>query len=130
LYGADNGACKHEEYEIRNICELITQGLGPATISRLLGYRRGLIQSIILGKAWTHISKEYDFSNYKRRNSYKKYHKEIDLMIYRGYTLDEIYNYMKYNVDIAPFVLKKLIRHRIWGIDHGTIPKVLSVKFQ
>ena len=128
--GTSNGACTHEEYEIRNVCELIAQGLGATAIARLTGLERGLIQDIINGRLWTTISKDYDFSKHKFQHSYKKYHEEINILIYRGYTNKEIYDQMKNRVDIPLPTLKRIIYQRRWGIEHGKIPNVLSIKFR
>lgn len=53
--------------QIRSICELISQGISTKEICKMINIpncdMRRLVQNIKNGHCWTHISKDYDFSN-------------------------------------------------------------------
>lgn len=56
--GENNARCKTTEVEVKQICELLQQGLSSAKI-RDKGYDYELVRAIKCRKRWAHISKDY-----------------------------------------------------------------------
>lgn len=56
--GESNAKCKTDVKTVKEICELISQGMKSSKI-RDLGYDYDLVRSIKSAKNWRHISKDY-----------------------------------------------------------------------
>ena len=68
------GIDRYDEDEVRQICELIQEGKTNAEIAKLMGKDgdikfKNVVYTIAHGKAWTEISKEYNFPKKEKKNS-------------------------------------------------------------
>lgn len=64
--GEINGQSKLTEEEVIEICEMLQEGkLGLKQIGNIYGVAKGTISNIRIGRAWTHISKDYKFPKRK-----------------------------------------------------------------
>lgn len=56
--GEDNARCVTDEVNVRNICELLSQGLSSADV-RDRGFDYSLVRAIKSRRNWKHISEDY-----------------------------------------------------------------------
>lgn len=67
--GENSPVAKYNDNQIHRVCELLQENeLGNRDIWKQTGVSVNTIQMILAGKQWTHISKDYDFSNHKKRH--------------------------------------------------------------
>lgn len=60
--GVENGACKHNEDDIRKVCAELEKGLlRQFEICKKYNISRSVVQKIQYKQRWTHISNEYSF---------------------------------------------------------------------
>lgn len=107
IWGEENAHHKYSEKAIRGICEdLVDNKLTMQEIADKHGTTKMCVFEIKSGRAWRHISKEYDFSHYDRKaqcNIYSKrkfQHTDIenafaDKLIRRGLKNKEIIGILK-----------------------------------
>lgn len=92
--GSRHGNNIYSEESIRKVCELLQEAkLGYADITKKTGVPRPTIKDILDRKYWTHISKEYDFSNYsldKIRGYDAELKKKIIKLAKQGKSVHEI----------------------------------------
>lgn len=69
--GENHGNAKHTNEEIRQLCQMLDDGVKPREICAILNVPLYLVDNIRCGKSWTSISKDYNFmKNYlARKNS-------------------------------------------------------------
>lgn len=96
-----NGLAKHNKGEAHHmakiteeqatmICKLLSKGdMSTSEIADLVGTSKDTVQHISAGKTWTHISKNYTFPQ-RFFNDFSKINAAIDLLLYEGYSVDEM----------------------------------------
>lgn len=62
--GEDSASAKITEKQAREICRMISEGYRIYEIVNKLGVSRHIVRHIKEGNTWTHISCEYDFTNF------------------------------------------------------------------
>lgn len=88
--GENHGMNKYSEKKIRKVCKLLEKGWKIVDISDKTGVLPETISSIKAGRAWKHISKDYDFPiEIKRKYTDEEKHK-VCKMIADNYTNAEI----------------------------------------
>ena len=73
------GSSKCTEEQIRNVCDLLSQGKGPREVSKLTGIGEAAIAYIYRRETWTDISKDYIFPDI--RDKISSVTKQKDLVI-------------------------------------------------
>jgi len=66
-WGENATLAKHTETEIRQICELLQEGLHPREIVKITNVDIGNIWHVAYRRIWTRISKDYYFPNFEER---------------------------------------------------------------
>ena len=86
---------KNTEYQINNVCKLLEQNrLSIPDIAKITNVNVGVVYDILYNGSWIHVSKNYNISNYSRKN--RKYTNEqielINKYLNDGLSIREISN--------------------------------------
>lgn len=84
--GQDNGNATITDDEARHAVELFIEGYICSEIDTILGFGKGIANSIMSGRNWKHILAEYPEVVYTKRPSQTKYDDDLK---------DKIYNFVK-----------------------------------
>ena len=95
--GEKHGQNKYRTKDIIYLCELLESGYSLSEASDKTKIPKHTVQDIYLRKYWTHISKDYDFSNVKKKKhtDFNSYKDEIIKFLKSGYSRREICDMLK-----------------------------------
>ena len=65
IKGENRGNAKYSTNDIIKACELVEQNTPITKISKLTNISKRTIRHLIRNEGWTHITKDYDFTNYR-----------------------------------------------------------------
>lgn len=123
LKGEDHPMNINSEEKIINACEMLESGkYSRKEVANITGISHGVIKQITRGVLWSHISKNYDFSNIPNKNCDHKYidiHNSLDRAIISGKSDDEIINVLMNKLDIQYESAKNLYKRRKKKIKEG-----------
>jgi predicted DNA-binding protein YlxM (UPF0122 family) len=101
--GEKNPSSVYTEKQIREICELLVENkLNAQEIADKVGVKKGLVHDVRIGRAWKHVSKEYDFSHYDRKIGLQyepELLKNLDILINMDATNKQIREILKLDND-------------------------------
>ena len=101
MVGGSNPNAKYNESLVRKICRDIENNkMSMKDIAKKYDVKYGFVTDLKSGKAWAHITKEYDFTKYDKRKNQFDTHTDkdrelLDELIRRGATNAQIYSILK-----------------------------------
>lgn len=109
--GSNNPNNKYSEYQIINICKMLSQNFSIRHISRSMDIPYSTIVNVLYKRNWNHITKDYDFSmySYGRPEKYtRKIDKACQMIASNKYTYKEISE----NTGISIHIISDISRGR------------------